>query len=31
MLSREQIEFYYEHGYLHISAVFSADEIEALR
>ena len=30
-LSREQVAFYQEHGYLHMPSVFDADEVAALR
>ena len=31
MLSKEQIDFYHENGYLHIPNVFTPEEVEALR
>ena len=31
MLSTEQIAFYHEHGYLHMPAVFTADETAQLQ
>lgn len=30
MLTKDQVDFYHEHGYLHIPQVFTAEEVEAL-